>query len=32
MGGVEYLEEPSQEETSEKEPSEKTEREKRIGF
>jgi hypothetical protein len=32
MGGVEYLDEPPQEETSEKEPSEKTEREKRIGF
>ncbi len=32
LGGVEYLDEPSQEETSEKEPSEKTEREKRIGF
>jgi hypothetical protein len=32
MGGVEYLDDPPQEEPSEKKPSEKIEREKRIGF
>jgi transcriptional regulator with XRE-family HTH domain len=32
MGGVEYLDEPTEGESSETQPSEKTEREKKIGF
>jgi transcriptional regulator with XRE-family HTH domain len=32
MGGVEYLDEPPEEESSEKKPSKETERAKRIGF